>query len=556
MPMDGLPSQLPDDLTALKRLLQQQQRTIEQQRKDLDRKQQLVDRSQEKLNASEQRVERFREKVIRKQDHIERLEERLRRLLVHRFGRRSEKNADQFQLFNEAELLAEHADEAIGDEINVPAHTRKRNKATHTLPADLPRVEVEYELAASERHCACGQALARIGEEVLEQLAVIPQQYYVIRHVRPTFACSCKGSIRTASMPAQPLPACQVSPPLLAHVMVSKYLDGLPLYRQEKIAAREGLDLPRAKLARWLIDGSRVFQPLVNLLTDTFFAYDIAMSDDTGIRVLKEDGRAAISQSALWIRRGGPPDKPVVLVDYATSKSGETAYGLLSEFRGTLVCDGASNFNEVVARNELSVALCNDHARRRFHKVCAGLGKEQAAGSIAEQGLHWYRRLYAIERDIKDLSVEDKYERRQAQAVPHWEAFIAWARQVHSEGVAHAGTREGLSYLLNHAKALQRYCDDGRLPISNIQSEHVAKTIAIARKNFLFADTAAGAESSGRIFSLIETARANGHHPQRYLSVLLTELPNVTDVDQVEALLPWNLTPATVAERYASYPAP
>ena len=140
--------------------------------------------------------------------------------------------------------------------------------------------------------------------------------------------------------------------------------------------------------------------------------------------------------------------------------------------------------------------------------------------------------------------------------MPHWEAFIAWARQAQSEGVAHAGTRDALSYLIKHAEQLQYYCSDGRLPISNIQSEHVAKTIAIARKNFLFADTAAGAASSGRIFSLIETARANGHHPQRYLSVLLTELPNVTDIDQVEALLPWNLTPAMVAERYAAYPAP
>ena len=198
--MDGRPSQLPDDPTALKALLQQQQRTIEQQRKALDHRQQ-------KLDASEQRVERFREKVIRKQGQIEHLEERLRRLLAHRFGRRSEKNPDQFRLFNEAELLAEHADEPADDEISVPAHTRKRKKASHALPVDLPRVEVVYELEASERHCSCGKALARIGEEVLEQLAVIPQQYYVIRHVRPRFACSCKGSIRTASMPAQPLPA-------------------------------------------------------------------------------------------------------------------------------------------------------------------------------------------------------------------------------------------------------------------------------------------------------------------------------------------------------------
>ena len=554
--MDGLPAELPNDPVVLKALLKQQQRTIEQQRQDLDRKRQLAARQHQQLQAAEQRVDRFREKVVRKQNQIELLEERLRRLLAHRFGRRSEQHPDQFQLFNEAELLTALPEESPLEEIDVPAHKRRRKKSSHALPADLPRVEVVYELDADERHCSCGEPLQRIGEDVLEQLAVIPQQYYVIRHVRPTYACTCKQCIRTAAMPAQPLPACQVSPQLLAQVMVSKYTDGLPLYRQEKMAAREGLDLPRARLARWLIDGSKLLQPVLNLLTDTFFGYDIAMSDDTGIRVLKEDGRTAASQSALWIRRGGPPDKPVVLVDYAPSKSGETAYGLLSEFHGTLVCDGASNFNEAVRRNGLSLALCNDHARRRFHKVCTGLGKERAAGSIAQQGLDWYKPLYALERDIKDLSAEDKYERRQAQAVPYWEQFLAWARQVQNEGVAHAGTREALSYLLNHADQLQRYCDDGRLPISNIQSEHVAKTIAIARKNFLFADTVAGAEASGRIFSLIETARANGHHPQRYLSVLFTELPNVTDVDQIEALLPWNLKPAQVAECYAAYPAP
>ena len=550
--MDGLPTQLPDDPAALKALLEQQQRLIEKQRKALDH-------HQSKLDTAEQRVERFRQKAVRKQDKIAVLEERLRRLLAHRFGRRSEKNPDQFQLFNEAELLAQADDGLEGptdESVHIPAHTRKRKNRGHALPPELPRVDVVYELDPDDTHCTCGKRLERIGEQVLEQLAIIPQQYYVIRHVRPTFACSCKQCIRTASMPAQPLPANQVSAQLLSHVMVSKYLDGLPLYRQEKMAAREGLALPRAKLARWLIAGSKVLQPLVNLLNDTFFSYDVAMSDDTGIQVLKEDGRTPANQSALWIRRGGPPDKPVVLVDYAPSKSGETAYGLLSEFRGILVCDGATNFNEAVRRNGLQVALCNDHARRRFHKVCVGLGKDKAAGSIAQQGLHWYKRLYAVERDAKDLSDEARYAQRQAQAVPIWNDFITWAQQMQREGVAHAGTRDALAYLIKHAEGLQRYCADGRLPISNIRSEHVAKTIAIARKNFLFSDTAAGAESSARIFSLIETARANGHNPQRYLSVLLTELPNATTVEQVEALLPWNLTADQVAVRCAAYPTP
>lgn len=249
--MDGLPAQLPDDPAALKALLEQQQRTIEEQLRALGH-------SQSKLDTAEQRVERFRQKAARKQGQIELLEERLRRLIAHRFGRRSEKHPDQFQLFNEAELLAQAdacaEDDAHDEQIDVPAHTRQRKKASHALPAELPRVDVVYDLDPSEKHCSCGKALDRIGEQVLEQLAVIPQQYYVIRHIRPTFACTCKACIRTASMPAQPLPASQASAQLLSHVMVSKYLDGLPLYRQEKMAAREGLALPRAKLARWLID--------------------------------------------------------------------------------------------------------------------------------------------------------------------------------------------------------------------------------------------------------------------------------------------------------------
>ena len=309
--MDGLPARLPDDPTELKALLQQQQRTIEQQQAALDHEQR---------------------RTRNQQNHIELLEERLRRLLTQRFGRRAERFPDQFQLFNEAELLAQATpvddDEDDGDTVTIPAHKR-RKKARQALPPELPRVDVVYDLDPEDTHCTCGEPLQRIGEQVLEQLAVIPQQHYVIRHVRPTYACTCKACIRTASMPVQPLPGSRASAALLANVMVSKYLDGLPLYRQEKIAARSGLDLPRAKLARWLIDASQIFQPLLNLLNDSFFSYDIAHSDDTGIQVLKEDGRAAASQSALWIRRGGPPDRPGVPVGYSPTQYGAGPQGLL-----------------------------------------------------------------------------------------------------------------------------------------------------------------------------------------------------------------------------------
>ena len=167
-----------------------------------------------------------------------------------------------------------------------------------------------------------------------------------------------------------------------------------------------------------------------------------------------------------------------------------------------------------------------------------------------------YKALYKIEKAIKSLPVEQKLATRQQEALPLWESFIDWAQQTQAEGVRHPGTRDALSYLLKHAKELQTYCHDGRLPISNIRSEHVAKTIAIARKNFMFSDTAAGAEASGRVFSMIETAIVNGHHPQRYLAVLLSELPSVSNVEEIEALLPWHLTPEEVTRRYKSYPTP
>ena len=530
--MEGLPTTLPDDPAALKALLQQQQQ------------------------AFEHTLGQYQQRTDRQQTRIEVLEERLRRLMAKQFGRSSEQHPGQFSLFNEAELLEQIApDDASEESIEVPAHKRSRKRKTQALPPELPRVEVFHDLALEDKQCSCGQFMERIGEQVLEQLAVIPQQHYVIRHVRPTYACRCKQCIRTATMPAQPLPGSRASSALLAQVMVNKYLDGLPLARQEKMAARDGLVLPRAKLARWLIQGSRVLQPLVNLLNDTFFSYDIAHSDDTRIQVLKEDGRAASAQSALWIRRGGPPGRPVVLVDYAPSKSGETAYGLLSEFHGTLVCDGATSFNAVVQRNGLTLALCNDHARRRFHNVCVGLGKK-AGQTIAHQGLRRYQRLYAIEREAKDLTNDERLAYRQEHAVPVWNELLVWAEQVRREGVSHAGTRDALAYLLKHAAGLKQYCNDGRVPISNIRAEHVAKTIAIARKNFLFADTGAGAEASGRIFSLIETARANGHQPQRYLTVILDALPNATSVAQIEELLPWHLTPEQIGQRYADYPKP
>jgi transposase len=462
-------------------------------------------------------------------------------------------------LFNEAELLDDQHrhQQDDSDTVQVPPHTRKR-KRPRAYPDDIPAVDVVHDLADDEKSCqACGETLNRIGEQITTQLGVIPLQYFLIRHIRYKYACDCKSCIKTAPMPASPLPGTQASAQLISYLAVSKYDHGLPLYRQEKIAAREGIDLPRSKQARWLIQATSLLQIIYNLLQDALFSYDITLSDDTGIQVLKENGRRADNKSYLWIRRGGPADKPVVLVDYAPSKSGETAYGLLSQCHGYLVCDAAGNFNQSIARNALTPVLCNDHARRKFTDAIKGLDKKlRTKAWVANKAIDYYKALYRIERAVANDTDTVRAQRRQEKAVPIWDAFIKWATKVQQSGVVDDKTRDALNYLLKHEIGLREYCKDGRLPISNIKSEHVAKTIAIARKNFMFADTPAGAKSSAMLFSMIETAKANNHNPHHYLSLLLTALPNASCVEEVEALLPWNLTPEQASERYQALPKP
>jgi transposase len=513
--------------------------------------------------------------LIGKSRIIEKLEQINAQLAQRCWGRSSEKHPGQSQLslFNEAELLAMQS--ALEDEANnTDADTDEKNPNTkaapvkpkkprkrRVLPDHLERVRVVHELDQEHRQSPCGGTWVRIGEELTEQIGVIPARQFVIQHVKFKYACSCKAcGVKTAAMPLQPLPGSQASASILGYTMVSKFLDGLPLYRQEKIWAREGIELNRSKLARWLIDSASQLQPLYNLMQDVFFAYDIAMSDDTGIQVLKEDGRAANSLSALWIRRGGAPETPVVLLDYNVSKGSAVASGLLDQSKGYLVVDAAPSFNAIVGKNELKTVFCNDHARRKFDEAGRNAPKASSSKStqewVANKAIAFYKLLYKVETQIKDLPPDQRYQRRLSEAVPIWDTFMAWAKQVQTLGVRHAKSRIALAYLIKHETGLRRYCEDGRLPISNILTEHVAKTVAIARKNFMFCDTPAGATASALIYSILESAKANGHNPLHYITSILAAMPNTVSIEDIEALLPWNLSPEKAEQLYLAQPAP
>ena len=281
-----------------------------------------------------------------------------------------------------------------------------------------------------------------------------------------------------------------------------------------------------------------MLQVMFNLMEDIFFDHDIGQADETGLQVLKEPGRRAENKSWLWIRRGGPPDKPVVLVNYSPSRAGAVAAELLDGFEGYLVCDAYSGYHPLIKAGQILLVFCNDHARRRFAQITKSVGKDHSIDHlIATRAVAWYRVLYALEKRIKDNTADEKYQARQQEAVPHWEAFMDWAKLLLEQGVVHKPTREALQYLVNHEVQLRRYCDDGRLPMTNIKAEHVAKTIAIPRKNFLFSDSQQGAKASAMIYSIIETARANEHNPFEYMTVLLTRLPSASCVEEFEHCL-------------------
>jgi len=359
--MSSVLKQLPDDVEALKTLVINQATTLDGV---TARNEQLAEENQQ-----------YKTQVVL-------LQEQLNIALAKRFALRSEQlSPDQIRLFDEAESTTDgEAETESDDNVVVSAHARKTG-GRKPLPARLPRIEVVHELPEDERFCEHdGQLLREINEVVSEQLDIVPATIRVIRHIRKQYACECGKYIKTAPLPAQPIPKSMASPGLLAHVTVSKYVDALPLYRQETILKRIGIELPRATLASWMIRMGQLVQPLINLMRDQLLDYDIVQIDETLVQVLKEAGRRAQSKSYLWVQRGGPPDGRVILYDYDASRSGAVPQRLLAGYTGYLQSDGYDGYNAVVAANGPKALGCMAHARRRLDEAVKAQGKNKRRG--------------------------------------------------------------------------------------------------------------------------------------------------------------------------------
>ena len=494
--------------------------------------------------------------------HIEYLEGQLRLMLSQRFSSSSEAVGSHVQLglFNEAEVEVEseldgesHVTAETPTRVN--AHSRAR-PGRKPLPAHLLRHEVVYDLADADKVCPHdGTALKAIGADTSEQLDIVPASVRVLVHKRLKYACPCcEQWVKTAPLSPQPLPKSQASPGLLAYVAVSKYADALPLNRQSKQFERIGVSLPRATLASWMVRSGELVTPLINLLRDELLGQAYLQMDETTVQVLKEPGKTPESKSYVWCQRGTEPERPLVLFHYAPSRSGAVAKQLLGDFAGFLHTDGYEGYNAVVAANGITQLYCFAHARRRFTDALKSLAlnpkklpdKPPDKARRVMKALSLIRSLYEIERRIRDKPPDERHRVRQAETGPALQRLRDWLDETLPKVAPQTPLGKALSYLHNHWSGLVRFIDDGRLKIDNNRVENAIRPFVVGRKNWLFSDTVHGATASANLYSLIETAKLNSLEPYAYLRHAFTELPKATTVEQIEALLPYRIDTAAL----------
>ncbi len=474
----------------------------------------------------------------------------LRRLYAARSEKSSVRSADLF--FNEAEALSPATDAGVEAvvagvaEVKVPAHVRRRG-GRKPLSADLPRTVIRHELPVAERVCAeDGALLTEIGVEVSEQLDIVPATIRVIRHERVKYACPCcRQGVVLAPRPAQITPKGLFSEGALAHIITAKYQDALPLYRQAVMLRRCGGDIARHTLAANVIRVGAAVTPLINLMREQMMESPVLQGDETELQVCKEPGRPAQAKSWLWLvmTATGPP---IRLFTYAASRATPTALALYAEAKGALMSDGYEPYAAVAKAYHLIHLGCWAHARRRFVEAQAVLPKEQRGADLpASIMLARIGELYAVEAQARELDPAA----RQALRQQHSRAILDHIEQqllAQREDVApQSQLGKAYYYLASQWPKLVRYLDDGRYPIDNNAAENAIRPFVIGRKNWLFSDTVKGAEASANLYSLIETAKANGLEPYHYLTRVFTDLPRARTVEDIERLLPWNLpTPA------------
>lgn len=473
-----------------------------------------------------------------------------------RFGTSSEKDMlteeEQLSLFfNEAESTQNQ--ELAEPELSEVKKRRKKTGRKGESIQNLPVQQVEYTLTAEEQNCpTCGETLHVMKKEVRNEILVVPARFTVKRHVRYVYACrNCdkngtEGTILRAQAPSGLFPNSLASPSLVAHILAQKYVYAMPLYRQEQQYARLGMTLSRQTMSNWVVKAADGYLSQIYGRMKTYLMKEpLLHADETELEVLKEPGREAASKSYMWLYRSGVHATPCILYEYTPGRSGDYPKEFLKDFSGYLQTDGYAGYHKVTDDAERGAGAvvsvgCFAHARRKYTDARKAAGTSPAPNII--RGIAFCDALFAIEKECKEYDAEKRKEYRMQKAAPVLSAYFEWVKTLAPDVLPKSKLAEALTYSQNQQEQLCRYLEDGRLELSNNIAERSIKPFVIGRKNWLFSNTPNGAKASAILYSIAETAKANGLEPFTYFCHVLTELSQKQPCsdDVLDTLLPWS----------------
>ena len=493
------------------------------------------------------------EQLLSRESEIERLKLLLAKLRRMQFGRKSEKlqrHIEQLELQLE-ELETNRAAEAAVASNSEPAAPAPAASAAHprrSFPEHLPR-QTRTILPEATACPDCGGQLRRLGEDVASMLEYVPARFQVIQIVRPKLSCAACSRIVQAPAPSRPIERGLAGPGLLAHVLVSKYADHSPLYRQSEIYAREGVELDRSTLTDWVAGCGRLLQPLAEELRRYVMAAVKLHADDTPVPVLAP-GQGKTKLGRLWTyvrddRPAGDTASPAVWFGYSPDRRGERPAKHLEPFQGILQADGYAGFNQVYATGRIQEAACWAHVRRKFYDLQQAHKSPTAAEALERIGA-----LYAIEAGIRGRPPDERRQVRQERTQPLIVSIRRWFDELLPKLSRKSDTTAAVNYALSRWEALSRFLDDGRIEIDNNAAERSLRVVALGRKNYLFAGSDAGGECAAAIYSVIGTAKLNGLDPEAYLRRILERLPD-HPINRIAELLPWNLAASDASNSVA-----
>jgi len=444
-------------------------------------------------------------------------------------------------------LEQEFSEESETEKQEIKSYTRKK-PGRKPLDPNLRRVEEIIDIPENEKTCVCGTQMTKIGEETSEKLEIIPQSIYVTKTIRPKYACRCcegtededKPAVRIASVPPTIIPRSIASASLLSYIMIHKYQDHLPFYRQELQFQRIGIEISRQDMSNWQQQVYEKLLPLFNLLEEIIKTGIVMRMDETTVQVMGEENRSDIKKSCIWLARGGPPDKTVVLYRYRQTHAAYNVIEFLEGFKGYLQTDGNEAYDSAVRELPGIIHVgCFAHARRKFFEASKSTKKPQSA----EEGLKYIRKLYEIESTLRNKNLEGNefLSERKEQAEPILAAFKAWLNKRANEVLPSAQLGKAVAYTLKQWDKLIAYLESPYLTPDNNASENAIRPFVLGRKNWLFNKSPKGADSSCGMYSLIETAKQNGVEPLKYLRELFEKAPLASTPKELEKLLPWNI---------------